>query len=466
MPFHFLPGNIRCCKHAYQGQKSCTKPKWSLTDEQQKLFELLCCSDSDIATDMINDTVFNHSTDLHMIGLRMHVLADTWAHQYFVGTPSWFINDYIEKIIPINDDGSRESSLNMESIFAAITSDNIDKKIFSATSKSDNYANLSYHGHGRVGHLPDYGCMHYGYRPQWKGGYEIEKNNSQEFMEAFKRMIYALICIKRQQEYNPKNLNMDFGYKTSILNKIFKTKKTDQSTEWKKSLKELLDGKNINLPDFNADSWVNKKGGEGLYPPTDDYKKFQKAAIEHLKFVEKAIMTRGISMYTYDKPQEKFEDISFDKCAANRDKITQIKIRKGWIVDAIEFVYDKKFKTETLGFKLGGDEYIYDLKSDEYISEISGDIVEYAHQGFKKGKMTLGNLKILTNLQTISFEHSPYYKTKVIKHFEYKSQPGKQIFSLTAECFYGTLTNGSVECYITDIKGIQEKNCPYYYNRH
>lgn len=84
MPFHFLPGNIRCCKHAYQGQKSCKKPKQSLTDEQQKLFELICCSDSDIATDMVNDTVLNRSTDIHMIGLRMHVLVDTWAHQYFV----------------------------------------------------------------------------------------------------------------------------------------------------------------------------------------------------------------------------------------------------------------------------------------------------------------------------------------------------------------------------------------------
>ena len=74
-------------------------------------------------------------------------------------------------------------------------------------------------------------------------------------------------------------------------------------------------------------------------------------------------------------------------------------------MDAIEFVYENKFKTETFGFKLGGEEHIYNLKPDEYISEISGDIVEYAHEGFKKGKMTLGNLKILTNLQTISFEH-------------------------------------------------------------
>lgn len=75
-----------------------------------------------------------------------------------------------------------------------------------------------------------------------------------------------------------------------------KTTRIDQSTEWKKSLKELRDGRNINLPDFNADSWVNKCG-ESLFPPTDDYKKFQKTAIEHLNSVEKAVMTRGISMY-------------------------------------------------------------------------------------------------------------------------------------------------------------------------
>lgn len=464
MPFHFLPGNIRCCKHSYQGDNSCSKPKWQYSDEQKKIFELLCCSDSEIATDMINDTVLNYSTNLHMIGIRMHVLADTWAHQYFAGTPSWFVNDYIGTIIPINEDNSRSASLEMGSKYAAITSDKIKDKKFSATGTSNDCGSIYYLGHGRVGHIPDYGCMHYGYRPQWNGGYEIIKNNPQEFMEAFKRMVYALRCIKNQNEYDPQKLNINLGEKASILERIFKTETIDQSSEWKKHLKVLLGGKNITLPSFNADAWVNKLAGEGSFQPTQDYIEFQKAAIKHRQFVEKFTSSRGVSMYTYDQPQEKFEIINFDKYAKNREKITQIIIRTGGIVDAIEFVYDNKFKTETLGFKLGGEEHIYNLKSDEYINEISGDIVEYSNKGFQKGRTTLGNLTIFTNLQKISFEHYP--KAKAVKHFEYRAQPGMQIFSIEAECFYGTLTNGSVECYITNIKGFTEKDCPYYYNRH
>jgi hypothetical protein len=68
---------------------------------------LVCLPNSPLVREMINDLIANHRDDLHFIGLRMHVLADTWAHMYFAGIPAWYINDAGDTVNEIDASGTR-----------------------------------------------------------------------------------------------------------------------------------------------------------------------------------------------------------------------------------------------------------------------------------------------------------------------------------------------------------------------
>lgn len=74
LPFHFLPGN---------GGKQCDSPA-----TLQELDKLVCCPDSPVARDMLRCAVLDRNTPrgLHRLGIAMHVYADTFAHQGFVGS--------------------------------------------------------------------------------------------------------------------------------------------------------------------------------------------------------------------------------------------------------------------------------------------------------------------------------------------------------------------------------------------
>jgi hypothetical protein len=113
--FHFLPGNYdkdNAYRRPYKGKTSDksffgTADVWSYDDQAKAQFKLVCFPNSILTKAMINDLVQNYSDDLHAIGLRMHVLADTWAHTYYAGTPAWFINqetnNYLKNAKTYND---------------------------------------------------------------------------------------------------------------------------------------------------------------------------------------------------------------------------------------------------------------------------------------------------------------------------------------------------------------------------
>ena len=57
---------------------------------------------------------------LPMVGMRMHVLADTWAHMYYIGMPAWFINDAKEEVYKI--EGTTKTPVKWQRIEAPIHS--------------------------------------------------------------------------------------------------------------------------------------------------------------------------------------------------------------------------------------------------------------------------------------------------------------------------------------------------------
>jgi len=73
IPFHFLPGN--------GGQPAGKNPEGTFIDK------IICRPNSPIAQDMIRACIEQQGAayGLHRLGIAMHVFADTWAHQGFVG---------------------------------------------------------------------------------------------------------------------------------------------------------------------------------------------------------------------------------------------------------------------------------------------------------------------------------------------------------------------------------------------
>ncbi len=94
IPFHFLPGN--------EGKKA------GENQDEDFVKKIICKPDSHVAQDMIHACIQDKDSDyaLHRLGITMHVLADTWAHQEFAG-----INDKINKIERLHDDDEFSFSL-------------------------------------------------------------------------------------------------------------------------------------------------------------------------------------------------------------------------------------------------------------------------------------------------------------------------------------------------------------------
>ena len=76
--FHFLPYDL------YAEVR-----KWAPASYRNK-YRLICGPNGQL----VNDTVeLAKGESLQAAGVAMHVLADTWAHRYFAGTPSLVINN-------------------------------------------------------------------------------------------------------------------------------------------------------------------------------------------------------------------------------------------------------------------------------------------------------------------------------------------------------------------------------------
>jgi len=166
--FHFVPGNY---PHENQHKKFKVIP----TDSNNSY--ALCRPYSQLAISMIKDTKetinkykLKDRAKLALIGIRMHVLADTWAHQNFTGIPdssSNAISGYLQK--------ENNSSTKWEDINWTITGGDKDM--------APNF--ISNIGHGAAGHLPDMGWLKFRYLPKTNQGKYVERDNPKEFKDAF-----------------------------------------------------------------------------------------------------------------------------------------------------------------------------------------------------------------------------------------------------------------------------------------
>ncbi|MCP4621992.1 MAG: hypothetical protein GY850_00475 [bacterium] len=316
VPFHFLPGNCRKVDNVieYTGDKkhdwkekiiyiNVKIDSWEYNDYAKSRFQLLCLPQSTLVKAMVNDTrshYLNAQHGLHMVGLRMHVLADTWAHQYFAGIPAWFINDAGDAVYDVD----KNCKVRWKRI--STWKDSVQPeagrgwgKEFGdeeATPPEASYTGYVYLGHGRMGHLPDYPFLKYRYRPQWSSR-DITKNNHAEFLKAMEQMTAALRCIKENRPFEQNSTETLPDGVVNIVKEILGTREGNQSSVWKSGIGNMvLGGRSIKKPeDFDRDTWLSELRSGSSAEKTNCYK-FSLSANEHLSFVQKKLLASGVKL--------------------------------------------------------------------------------------------------------------------------------------------------------------------------
>ena len=241
--FHFLPQDLYAVK-----KRACK--------EYRNKYRLICGPNGPLLSDTVN---LAKGKGLQAAGMAMHILADTWAHRYFAGTPSLAINNtnyYFYEMLP-KEDGEGYTERKISLIPSPGTADDPEKGVYVGSLFQFDERSIMNLGHGRAGHLPDYSYIRYKYLPAWGEYDEIIKDNPTDYTFAFTQMIYALKYLRGLHE----TFETDHYDKEAILpwadeiDKILRKRQIDACADWK-AFGEKLSGKEI--PDFDLDKYQSE----------------------------------------------------------------------------------------------------------------------------------------------------------------------------------------------------------------
>ena len=234
--FHFLPYDLYA-----------TTP-----DRRSKIYmskyRLICGPDGDLSADTVK---LAKDKSLQHIGLAMHIIADTWAHRYFAGTPSLVINNTNSHFYEMPGD------IRIEFRHSTSAPDDLDGHIYSNSIYLMNENSIMNLGHGRAGHLPDYSFIRYRYLPAWDDYREIVKDNPTDHYNAFCQMVYAL---KYYRDVYDDYIKGSFDYDAVLpyreqIRAILEKRQPDASEDWR-AFGRILSGTDI--PDFDVDRYCDK----------------------------------------------------------------------------------------------------------------------------------------------------------------------------------------------------------------
>ena len=229
--FHFLPYDL----HA-EPKKKCSK-------RYKNKYRLICRPNGDLVRETV---MLAKGKSPEAVGIAMHVLADTWAHQNFAGTPSLVINNtnyWFYELFEENG-GWREKKIAFR--HSASTPDDLDNSLYTASIYVNSEKSIMNLGHGRAGHLPDYSFVRYKYLPAWGDYEEIVKDNPSDYLHAFCQMIEAMRYLRGDKEdfvCNRYDTQKIAPYEARI-NSILRKRQLDSSADWK-ALGEELSGQEI-----------------------------------------------------------------------------------------------------------------------------------------------------------------------------------------------------------------------------
>ena len=305
--FHFLPGDL------------CAPVKKASRLYQSK-YRLICKPNGALLADTVE---LAKGGSLQAVGIAMHVLADTWAHQYFAGTPSLVINNtdfYFFELIR-EGDSFREQPIVFH--HSAGTPDDVEKGIYNSSIFQNSENSIMNLGHGRAGHLPDYSYIRYKYLPAWGDCEEIIKDNPADYYHAFCQMVYALKYIRGVLpvfETGCYDTDSVAPWKEEI-HSIIEKRRSDACADWK-ALGEKLSGNEVEDFDLNRyrdeyqKSQENEKDGTFLG-------RFFIAALAQKSMVTNKVFKSGnlLTGFSVDYAEKGFRGI--------RDFIKLVEARKG-----------------------------------------------------------------------------------------------------------------------------------------
>lgn len=232
--FHFLPGDLYApCKKGWRNYKN--------------KFRLICKPNGELVKDTV---MLAKGGSLEAIGIAMHILADTWAHQNFAGTPSLVINNTNTHVYEIFDGNEYQISFSHN----PGRKDNIEERKYINSLYSGKETSIMNLGHGRIGHLPDLSFIKYKYLPAWGKWNELIKDNPSDYVKAFTQMVYTLKFYRginaefKLNEYDPLEKYIDKV--VAIINK----RQLSAAEDWKAFASELA-GKEVN--DFDVKKYID-----------------------------------------------------------------------------------------------------------------------------------------------------------------------------------------------------------------
>ena len=229
--FHFLPRDLNA--DVDKGSR-----------QYKEKYRLICGPNGKLMLDTVELAKGN---GFEAIGLAMHVLADTWAHTYFAGTPSLVINNtdnHFFELVPAKGNKFVRRPI----VFGHNPAAKEDPETRSYTgsiyqASENSIMNL---GHGRAGHLPDYSFIRYVYLPAWGDYKEIYKDNQHDYLFAFAQMVYAMQYLNdllpsfEQDTYAWDSIE---PFREEI-ERIISVRRVDDSEDWK-ALGESITGSEI-----------------------------------------------------------------------------------------------------------------------------------------------------------------------------------------------------------------------------
>ena len=277
--FHFLPGDLYA-----EREKKCSK-------QFLRKYRMICNPNGEL----IKDTVeLARGKGTEAAGVAMHVLADTWAHRYFAGTPSLCINNtnyYFYELIPDHEGGFTERQIKFNHNPGG--TDDPEKGVYTNSLSQNDENNIMNLGHGRCGHFPDYSFARYRYMPAWGGYKEIIKDNPDDYLHAFCQMVYALKSLREDggsfetHRYATEEIMPYYKY----IEHILQIRQTDSCAEWK-ALGESIS--HCEIPDFDIERYQQEymDAPEGVHYKTY-LGRFIMAALAQKSMVTNRIYTSG-----------------------------------------------------------------------------------------------------------------------------------------------------------------------------
>ena len=277
--FHFLPRDLYATLPGRHSKRYMNK------------YRLICGPNGELVSKTVE---LARGASLQSIGIAMHVVADTWAHAYFAGTPSLVINnttDDFNELITGEDGEEIERKIKFRHNPSA--PDEPEKSLYTNSLFQRDENTIMNLGHGRAGHLPDYSFITYSYLPAWNEYRVMIKDNPSDYLNAFCQLIYAMKYIRGDiDEFETGRYDTEavMPYEDRIRS-ILSKRQLNASDDWK-TFGEELSGRTIEAFDIDRyqDEYTKASADE---KGKTFIGKFVKGAVAHKGMVSHEIFESG-----------------------------------------------------------------------------------------------------------------------------------------------------------------------------